>query len=252
MAHDLGPVDQGHAHIMAGYKIEFVAVGDLATQNQIRNKIMKPIKNVIVILVGCLMLLGALGALIQGLPIPAFFFLIGGWVCIPALRGAIERRFRLRMYRWHRYVLVIGCWCFAGAFLPHESRQESSSSLFSVDAPSPQALMGGIEHGLDSSHHKLQTQPEKPSAQQSVGKSNLNPKTSKLPHPVSAAPVEPVQKPKPKAAPKKPKPKVAPIEDRGGCTYRGHHLNVGPRGGCYYWAGNSKEYVDRSLCAGCR
>lgn len=36
-----------------------------------------------------------------------------------------------------------------------------------------------------------------------------------------------------------------------GCTYNGHTLYVGKRGGCYYMAGNSKEYVDRSYCSGC-
>ncbi|MFN4364537.1 hypothetical protein [Chryseobacterium hispalense] len=36
-----------------------------------------------------------------------------------------------------------------------------------------------------------------------------------------------------------------------GCTYNGHQLIVGPRGGCYYYSGNSKEYVDRSYCSGC-
>ncbi|SEW44067.1 hypothetical protein SAMN05421841_3142 [Chryseobacterium wanjuense] len=36
-----------------------------------------------------------------------------------------------------------------------------------------------------------------------------------------------------------------------GCTYNGHELIVGPRGGCYYYSGNSKEYVDRSYCSGC-
>lgn len=36
-----------------------------------------------------------------------------------------------------------------------------------------------------------------------------------------------------------------------GCTYNGHSLYVGERGGCYYMAGNSKEYVDRSYCSGC-
>lgn len=35
------------------------------------------------------------------------------------------------------------------------------------------------------------------------------------------------------------------------CTYNGHQLYVGPRGGCYYYAGNSKEYVDRGYCASC-
>lgn len=36
-----------------------------------------------------------------------------------------------------------------------------------------------------------------------------------------------------------------------GCTYNGYQLYVGQRGGCYYMAGNSKEYVDRSYCSGC-
>ena len=36
-----------------------------------------------------------------------------------------------------------------------------------------------------------------------------------------------------------------------GCTYNGYSLFVGPRGGCYYYSGNSKEYVDRSYCRSC-
>ncbi|WP_185207490.1 hypothetical protein [Chryseobacterium sp. C3] len=36
-----------------------------------------------------------------------------------------------------------------------------------------------------------------------------------------------------------------------GCTYNGNQLFVGSRGGCYYYSGNSKEYVDRSYCSGC-
>ncbi|UFH30458.1 hypothetical protein LNP04_10745 [Chryseobacterium sp. C-71] len=36
-----------------------------------------------------------------------------------------------------------------------------------------------------------------------------------------------------------------------GCTYNGHTLYVGKRGGCYYMAGRSREYVDRSYCSGC-
>lgn len=36
-----------------------------------------------------------------------------------------------------------------------------------------------------------------------------------------------------------------------GCTYNGHALTLGPRGGCYYYSGNSKEYVDHSYCSSC-
>lgn len=36
-----------------------------------------------------------------------------------------------------------------------------------------------------------------------------------------------------------------------GCTYNRHELIVGSKGGCYYYSGNSKEYVDRSYCSGC-
>ncbi|HCA05577.1 hypothetical protein [Chryseobacterium sp.] len=35
------------------------------------------------------------------------------------------------------------------------------------------------------------------------------------------------------------------------CTYDGNQLYVGKRGGCYYYAGSSKQYVDRSYCSGC-
>ncbi|MCT2408437.1 hypothetical protein NZD88_12880 [Chryseobacterium antibioticum] len=36
-----------------------------------------------------------------------------------------------------------------------------------------------------------------------------------------------------------------------GCTYNGSQLYVGKRGGCYYYTGSSKQYVDRSYCSGC-
>lgn len=35
------------------------------------------------------------------------------------------------------------------------------------------------------------------------------------------------------------------------CTYNGNQLYVGSRGGCYYYTGSSKQYVDRSYCSGC-
>lgn len=38
---------------------------------------------------------------------------------------------------------------------------------------------------------------------------------------------------------------------RQDCTYNGRTLYVGERGGCYYYTGNSKKYVDRSYCSGC-
>lgn len=36
-----------------------------------------------------------------------------------------------------------------------------------------------------------------------------------------------------------------------GCTYNGNQLFVGKRGGCYYYSGSSKRYVDRAYCSGC-
>lgn len=35
----------------------------------------------------------------------------------------------------------------------------------------------------------------------------------------------------------------------GSCTYKGHTLYRGSQGGCYYYSGNTKEYVDRSYCS---
>jgi len=38
----------------------------------------------------------------------------------------------------------------------------------------------------------------------------------------------------------------------GRCTYNGHTLHVGEKGGCYYLSsGGNKEYVDKSYCSGC-
>ena len=59
-----------------------------------------------------------------------------------------------------------------------------------------------------------------------------------------------VQKQKTKKSSKKRKSKKTYSQSKG-CTYQGHTLYVGERGGCYYMAGNSKEYVDRSYCSGC-
>ncbi len=38
----------------------------------------------------------------------------------------------------------------------------------------------------------------------------------------------------------------------GNCNYKGHKLYRGSRGGCYYYSGKSKQYVDRNYCAGCK
>lgn len=35
------------------------------------------------------------------------------------------------------------------------------------------------------------------------------------------------------------------------CTYNGHKLYIGKRGGCYYMTGSSKQYVERSYCLSC-
>lgn len=36
------------------------------------------------------------------------------------------------------------------------------------------------------------------------------------------------------------------------CTYNGHTLYTGEKGGCYYLSsGGNKEYVDKSHCRGC-
>ena len=57
---------------------------------------------------------------------------------------------------------------------------------------------------------------------------------------------------KPKNKVKKTKKKKTYTTSRNkDCTYNGHTLYVGPRGDCYYYAGSSKEYVDRSYCSGC-
>ena len=40
--------------------------------------------------------------------------------------------------------------------------------------------------------------------------------------------------------------------ENGGCSYNGHTLHTGPKGGCYYLSsGGNKEYVDKSYCSGC-
>mgnify|MGYP006869198230 CR=1 FL=1 len=36
------------------------------------------------------------------------------------------------------------------------------------------------------------------------------------------------------------------------CSYNGNSLNVGPRGGCYYYArSGNKVYIDRGYCGNC-
>jgi len=50
---------------------------------------------------------------------------------------------------------------------------------------------------------------------------------------------------------KKSRTRKSTVSRSRGCTYNGHTLYVGKRGGCYYMAGSSKEYVDRSYCSSC-
>lgn len=59
-----------------------------------------------------------------------------------------------------------------------------------------------------------------------------------------------VQKQKKKNSSKKRKSEKNYSQSKG-CTYQGHKLIRGERGGCYYLSGNSKEYVDRGYCSGC-
>lgn len=57
---------------------------------------------------------------------------------------------------------------------------------------------------------------------------------------------------KPKKKSKKTKKKRATTASKSqDCMYNGRTLYVGKRGGCYYYTGNSKQYVDRSYCSGC-
>lgn len=45
---------------------------------------------------------------------------------------------------------------------------------------------------------------------------------------------------------------TSPSSSSGGCSYNGHSLHVGPKGGCYYInSSGNKTYVDRSECSGC-
>lgn len=38
----------------------------------------------------------------------------------------------------------------------------------------------------------------------------------------------------------------------GGCSYNGHALHVGEKGGCYYVnSSGNKEYVDKKHCSSC-
>lgn len=60
------------------------------------------------------------------------------------------------------------------------------------------------------------------------------------------------KKKKGKKSSKKSKTRKSFYSSANNCSYNGHELNVGPRGGCYYYSGSSKQYVDRSYCSGCR
>lgn len=35
------------------------------------------------------------------------------------------------------------------------------------------------------------------------------------------------------------------------CSYNGHSLHTGEKGGCYYYSGSKKVYVDKSYCKSC-
>lgn len=47
------------------------------------------------------------------------------------------------------------------------------------------------------------------------------------------------------------RPSRAYSSNSNNCSYNGHQVYTGERGGCYYYSGNSKKYVDRAYCSGC-
>ncbi|MFS4473556.1 hypothetical protein [Chryseobacterium sp. T20] len=58
------------------------------------------------------------------------------------------------------------------------------------------------------------------------------------------------KKPKKSKTNKKSRSKKSSSSSKG-CSYNGQQLYVGSRGGCYYYSGSNKQYVDRSYCASC-
>lgn len=59
------------------------------------------------------------------------------------------------------------------------------------------------------------------------------------------------KKPYKKSRKSKAKSSSSSYSQNKGCSYNGHSLYVGQRGGCYYMTGSSKQYVDRSYCSSC-
>lgn len=90
MVHDQSRADRAPVPIMVGCALNCAAASSTTTEMvKITLSTMKLLKSILVTLLGCVMLLGFLGAVLQGLPVPAFFFLVGGWVCIPPLRVVV-------------------------------------------------------------------------------------------------------------------------------------------------------------------
>lgn len=181
------------------------------------------------------------GALLKSAFISAACFGIAALFCIPNFFPSFEEKASIKLKTWHKYLIVSIAFLAAISFIP----QSQTPSHSSPNSPKQEEIRGikAAEIPKDTFGMKEIKQTKAPSKVLPDKKK----KTTPNPQEVKTAKVKPTTE---KPITVKPKPSKPKTESKN-CTYNGHQLYVGKRGGCYYYAGRSKEYVDRSYCKGC-
>ncbi|MFN8304037.1 MAG: hypothetical protein U0U46_16235 [Saprospiraceae bacterium] len=174
-------------------------------------------------------------ALCMGQFVTALFWGLSTLVLLPPGLKWIERRSGLRFKTWLKYVSVIGLYSVgASAFdAPKIPKPADPKALAPV-------VIRDTVFLRDTVRMKDTTATTRPQKKARRARTPATPSNSFAPAP------------QPYTTPTQTAPKKVRQSRPRGCTYNGHPLYVGSRGGCYYYtASGRKEYVDRSLCSGC-
>lgn len=173
---------------------------------------MEQFKTILRYFFGVSFFLSVIGALGNSSYISALCFFCMGFICFPPTLNWLIEKYELQVETKHKYFALLTFYLLGFSTF---NKNEAIANL----QPPPQP------NKLVSNNNSLFTKEEK----------------------VIEVPITKAKKGK----------KVKTVEyeseaSGGGCSYNGHTLIVGRRGGCYYINSNgNKTYVDRGNCSGC-
>jgi hypothetical protein len=214
----------------------------------------KSAKRVVKIIAVVLLAYLSLGALLSSAFVSFVCIAAAAVFCLPGFFPAVERNRNIQLKPWHKYAAVLGvlfvglCWIPGSKLPPNPSDAPPQlEEIRGIKSAEVQSDSGNMQQSKDAAQSKV-VAPAMHSSSPAPGPASqqkLAPKPKATPKP--NLPSAPAKAKAPAVKPKVVKPKT----ESHTCTYHGRQLYVGKRGGCYYYAGRSKEYVDRSYCSGC-